>query len=484
MKGVLPIYLAALIAISLPLTATCAADKTPATTAALAAVDNQALEDYAYLLGKQAYIWGWPAVNVHNRREGLKQVPAPGLNGGVIPVAPVNHLAMLTDYVKAHQRSIVTPNQDTVYGSGFSDLAQGPVIIQIPEIRHRYWILQLMDAYTDVFAAPGSLINSKPGFYLLVGPDWRGQKPKGVVEVVQAPTNLVWYVPRLFMKDTAEDRAAIQPIVNQINAYPLSQYDGKMKVVDWKKIPVYPEPVDSAGGEVRYVRDESFWDDLAAVLAENRPRPGEAALVENFRRLLGLREKNPAVQRGLDHAVQDGAKLVNSGFPYSIQADKLGHHWAGELKAGAFGSDYLSRAWVAKAYIAACKKEDAFYIGTDYDGEGNRLNGGHRYSLTFPKGGLPPAKAFWSLTLYDREHFFVPNALKRYSMGTKNLEKMTFNPDGSLTLYFQHGSPGKNLEANWLPAPEEDFSLLIRFYNPSGSLLKEEYQAPPVKRVD
>ena len=309
-----PIAAAVGLALSINLGAV-AQEKTPLNAAESTQVYQKAQEDYAYLIGKQAYIWGWPAVNLHNRRAAMQPVPRPGLVGGIIPVAPVNQLSMLTDYLDAGQRFVLTPNQDVIYGQMFTDLGKGPVVFQIPDFGARYWVLHCMDAYTEVFAAPGSRIKSKPGFYMIVGPDWQGEKPAGVVEVLRSPTNLAWVVPRIFMDDDIQDREAVRSLVNKVNAYPLSQFDGKPRNVDWHALPTFPAPAHSKG-EVRWVKDETFWADLATVLLENQPRPEEAALVDTFKRTLEFAKTNPAIQRGLDRALAHGALVLNAGFSW------------------------------------------------------------------------------------------------------------------------------------------------------------------------
>lgn len=488
MKLSLPFSRVALaIALSMPLGASSllaaqTVERTPASATALASVAEKAQEEQAYQVGMQAYTWGWPAVSLHNRRLAMRQVPRPGLLDGILPLAPINQLSMLTDYMDAGQRYVLSPNQDVVYGQTFLDLSKEPVIVQVPDFGSRYWVLHCMDAYTEVFAAPSSRIHSKAGFYMVAGPDWQGEKPANVVEVLRAPTNLAWVVPRIFMDDTAADREAIQPLLNQMNAYPLGAFDGKTKPVNWRGLPKFPAPVQGKG-EVRWVKDENFWADLSAVLAENKPRQGEVGLTDSFKRVLEQARSNPAVQRGLDRALADGSQLLDAGFSYSIQPNKFGNHWAADLTAGAFGTDYLRRAWVAKAYIATNKPDDALYIGTDYDGQGLRLQGLQRYSLTFPAGQLPPAAAFWSLSSYDAEHFFEPNPINRFSIGTKN-KGLKKNPDGSLTLYVQQQSPGADKESNWLPTPNGDFSLLLRLYGPSEQVVSGAYRMPAVVKLD
>lgn len=444
---------------------------------------EKALEDYAFHWGTIAYIWGWPAVNLHNRCAGTSRVTEPGRMGGILPGAPLNYACVLTDYIQEGQHGCIDPNQDVVYGSGWADLSIEPVVIQIPDFGNRFWILHLMDAYTNVPVSPGTRMNSKPGFYMLVGPDWKGKVPAGTTEVIHIPTNLLWFLPRAFVKDTAEDHAAIQPYLSKVNAYPLSEYDGKVKVKDWNNVPTFPATPSDNPSEVRWVRDEAFWEDFAKVLAENKPLPEEVALYYNFKRLLKQREKDPAIKRGMDRAVADGSKIVQAGFPLSNQSDQFGYGWAGDLKGGQWGDEYLRRAWVCKGIIGVNKPIDAFYFGTDLDETGAPLNGKNNYTITFPKGE-PPDQIFWSITLYNQYRLWFKNPLKRYSLGTKNFDSIKFNDDGSLTLYIQKDSPGPDKESNWLPSPDgEPFGLQIRIYIPKENVLKGEYIPPPVKLV-
>jgi hypothetical protein len=442
---------------------------------------EQVDEEYAYTVGKLAYVWGWPAVNLHNRRESSRPIPRSFIQGA-IPAAPVNRITMLVDYIRPDERAIVTPNQDTVYGQGFADLGQDAVIMELPDFGGRYWVMQIMDAYTDVFAAPSSRTKSRPGFYLLAGPEWKGAVPPGVVEVIRSPTNLAWYILRIFMNDTSEDRRLIRPLVNQVAVYPAREFTGEKKITDWAALPHVPDDVKGPA-EQAWVVDNRFWDDLSAVLADEKPRAGEKALTESFKALLNRRASDPAVKRGMDRAVRDGRSVVDAGIMYGSVGAPFGNGWSGALNGGNFGADYLTRALAAKAYIAVNNAADAFYLGTDVDGDGSRLDGGKgRYTLTFPKGQLPPAKAFWSLTMYNSEHFFHANAEGRYSLGTKNRD-LKFNPDGSLTLYLQSDSPGKEKDTNWLPAPGAPFSVLIRAYGPAPSVLNRGYAPPPVVKV-
>lgn len=173
---------------------------------------------YVQAIARMAYIWGWPLVNMQNRFDTITKAPHPGLLGGIVPVAPAGQLGMLHDYLEPNQRFIACPNQDVVYGLGYFDLDAQPAVVQVPDFGDRFWVYAAYDQRTDQFGELGKPYGTKPGFYLLVGPNWDGEVPEGIAGVVQSATALGNIVPRVFMDDTAEDRAAIQPLVNQIVA--------------------------------------------------------------------------------------------------------------------------------------------------------------------------------------------------------------------------------------------------------------------------
>lgn len=168
-------------------------------------------EAYVRMVARNAYSWGWPMVNMLNRRTSITKAPHPGLLGGILPVAPQGQLAMLHDYVNPDQRAVACPNQDVVYGLGFFDLDSQPVVLQVPEFRDRFWVYAIYDQRTDQVGQLGKPYGTKPGFYLLAGPNWQGELPQGVTDVVRSPTSLANIIPRIFMNDTDEDRAATRP---------------------------------------------------------------------------------------------------------------------------------------------------------------------------------------------------------------------------------------------------------------------------------
>ncbi|WP_158938505.1 DUF1254 domain-containing protein [Burkholderia sp. S171] len=441
-------------------------------------------KEYVALVGRLAYLWGWPLVNNFNRSLAVKDLPEPGRIGGVIPGSPHNHVSMLTDYIDSAENFVTCPNQDTVYGAGYMTLDTSPVVIQVPDFGKRFYTYQLSDARTDSFGHIGTQYRTRPGFHLLVGPSWKGKIPPGITEVHRSSTNLAAVFPRIFQDDTPEDKAAIQPLLNQVMVYPLSEYTGKMKTTDWKSTPSFPPPATDGNGEVKWVIPEKYFDELPLVMAMVPPQPGEEALYGMMRSVLDAAAKDPQIKATLvESAVAAESDLIKPLFDFRNNGRPVGNGWTSPPNGARWGTDYLSRAATAKSNMYDNGPEETRYIYTDFDSTGHRLDGTNRYTVTFPKGQLPPVKGFWSLTVYNKEHLFEANKLNRFSLGTKS-KSLKYNADGSLTLYFQNESPGAEKETNWVPAPKDVFSLYIRAYWPGPAILDGTWTPPPVLRQE
>ncbi len=441
---------------------------------------------YVREMAKAAYVWGWPLVNLHNRRLVFSQVPESGLGDGVLPVAPLNHLTMLTDYIAPEERAVACPNQDVVYGFGIFSLDKEPAVFQVPDFGDRFWVYQLGNQRTDSIGQAGKMYGTKPGFYMVVGPDWNGTVPDGIAGVFRSPTNLAYIIPRAFVDDTAEDKRAIQPVISQIMAYPLSQFDGKQKTKDWSKIPKLADPAggkQGGGAETQWVKPDRFFDELPAILKEVPPLPGEEALYGWLGSILEAAAKDPDLKATLKQAALEADKEILTplkAFRYSGVPVQNG--WTSPLNGANFGTDYYTRTAVARTNIFVNAPNETAYFYQEYDGDKKRLNGKSAYTVTFAKGEVPPVDGFWSLTLYDADHFFAPNELRRFSLGTKNKD-LKLNPDGSLTLYVQRNRPSGDKVSNWLPAPKGDFELYIRAYWPKEAVLRRQWAPPIVNRA-
>ena len=193
-------------------------------------------EEYAKQVGRDAYFWAWPMVNMYNRRLHFMQVKEMVMQGPLME-APANRLAMLTDYIDPEERSVACPNQDVVYGVGALALDISPVVIQVPDFGDRFWVYQVVDLRTDSFVQLGKMYGTTPGFYLLVGPHWNGEVPKGITKVFRSSTNTGLAAPRVAQNDTPEDKRAIQSVLPGIMMYPVAEYDGRTKTKDWANLP-------------------------------------------------------------------------------------------------------------------------------------------------------------------------------------------------------------------------------------------------------
>jgi len=446
--------------------------------------DTIMTEAYVKNVAKQTYLWGWPMQNIHNRKVIFEKVPEPGYIGGIVPAAPSNQLGMLTDYIVPEERVVACPNQDVVYGFGIMDFTKDAVVVQVPDFGDRFWVYQVCDQRTDGFASLGKMYGSKPGFYLLTGANWNDKVPDGINQTFRCPTAMGVIIPRAFQSDDPADKQAIQPLLKEIMIYPLSEFDGKMKSKDWKtQMKTYPSDNSSGEQETKWVKPETFFDVLPDILKEVPPMPGEEAWYAQMQSLLNAAEKNPRVKDWLKEAAMEAdQQLISPLFQFVNVGYPLKSNWSTQRNGAQFGVDYLTRTACAKANIFVNKPNETKYFYQDLDSSGSRLNGNNTYTVTFTKENIPPVKGFWSLTLYNEHHFFSPNELKRYSLGTKN-RNLQFDADGSLTIFVQINPPEESKMANWLPAPEGIFSLYVRCYWPDEKILNDEWTPPPVLKV-
>ncbi len=292
-------------------------------------------------------------------------------------------------------------------------------------------------------------------------------------------------VPRVFQDTTRQDNRTVQDLIGRIDMYPVAQYDGREKRQDWSRLPsLKPPTADGDSGETKWVFPKTFFDQLPLVLLDAAPLPGEETRYEEVLALIDAMQTNPALKSALiDEAENAERSLIEPLLQFRTFGTPLPHHWTTADNGAAFGSDYFMRTAVARSNILVNKGIETKYFYQDLDAAGVRLNGGSRYTVTFARGE-PPVKGFWSMTLYDRFHFFVPNAIRRYSLGTKNRDLVP-NADGSLTIWVQADEPtDKAQRPNWLPAPKgQDFSLYIRAYWPDPTVTGGQWTPPPVSRI-
>jgi hypothetical protein len=433
--------------------------------------------EYSREVARFDYFWAWPLVNVFNRYTAFHRIRRPILVGGIAPVAPINHLAMLHDYIGWKQRYITCPSQDLIYGFGILDLAREPVVVQVPDFGKRYWVYQATDLRTDGFADLGTMYGTKPGFYLLAGPDWDGKVPPGIAASFRGSTNIATIIPRVFQEDDRADNEALQPLIRQIVAYPLSEFGGTLKTRDWSDLPSLPW-IKLGDEEWRWVDPATFFGVLPQALDAARPLPGEEALYALVRSVLAAAAADKTLRKALkDAAAEADETLVKPLLQFRNFGISLPDNWTTVINSAEFGTDYYTRTAVAKSNTFINRVRETRYFYLDLDRRDVRLTGAQRYTITFKQ--VPPVKGFWSITLYNRQHFFAPNALNRFSLGTKS-KGLRFEADGSLVIYVQNERPDDAKLSNWLPAPPDEFSLYIRAYWPLDEIAEGRWTPPAV----
>ena len=357
---------------------------------------NMMTTAYVQFVGRMAYVWGYPLVNAHNRRAAFAEAPAPGLLGGVVPVAPLGYNAMLTNYVQPDQTFIVCPNQDVAYGAGFTALDKEPVVVQVPDFGDRFYVYALYDERTDEIAQIGKQYGTKPGFYLIVNSNWNSSVPAGITAVIRSSTDLVFALPRVFKDDTPEDTQVVQPLLSQVMMYPLSKFDGKMKTTDWSKLPHFPVPVPKGNapkGESKWVNPATYYEELPIVMKEVPPLPGEQALYGWIKSVWEAAAKDPKTKEALvESFIAANTELVDPLFNFKYNGRGVGNGWTSAANASQWGTDYLNRTAVSKSSMYSNTPEETQYQLRETGEQGAPLNGKNQYTVTFPKGQLPPGK--------------------------------------------------------------------------------------------
>ena len=434
-------------------------------------------EGEAHSIGVDAYLYFYPLVSMDVTRKQLTNMePGPGSFGG-----PMNRFANIEAFPGADVRVVVRPNFDTLYSSGWVDLTKEPMVVSAPNTNGRYYLLPMLDMWTDVFASPGwRTTGTDAGNFLITPPGWSGSVPTEFTHI-SAPTPYVWIIGRT-KTDGPPDYDAVHKIQDGYKITPLSQW-GKapeqpvMKIdpsIDMKTPPKKTVDTMAAGPYFAYA---------AELLKLHPPHLTDEPIVARMKRIgiepgksFDIDKLDPAIKAGLESAPEDAQKLMAWKLPTMA---RVANGWSMNTDTmGVYGNYYLKRAIVTQQGLGANVPEDAIYPLNLADETGQPLDGTHKYTIHFDKEATPPVNAFWSITLYDPEGFQVGNPLNRFAVSSWMPFK--YNPDGSLELYFQNENPGADKEANWLPAPKGPFNLTMRLYAPRSEALTGKWNPPPI----
>ncbi|HEY6980278.1 DUF1254 domain-containing protein [Reyranella sp.] len=436
-------------------------------------------EQQAHAIAVDAYVYFYSLVTMDVSRKQFTNIE-PGKEFGK---GPMNMFVNVPVYPPADFKGVVRPNFDTLYSIAWLDLAKEPMVVSAPDTNGRYYLLPMLDMWSDVFASPGwRTTGTQAGNFLVTPPGWTGTVPAGMTRIA-APTPIVWIIGRT-KTDGPADYDAVHKIQAGYKATPLSEWGKPPKPVEVKIDPSVDMKTPPKV-QVDTMPAAKYFAYAAELLKLHPPHVTDQPIVAQLKKIgiepgksFDFDKLDPAVRQALSTAPEDAqalmtwkvatlARVVNG---WSMNTDTM----------GVYGNYYLKRAIVAQLGLGANLPEDAIYPLNLADESGKPLDGANRYVLHFDKGATPPVDAFWSITLYDAEGFQVANPLNRFAVSSWMPFKS--NPDGSLDIYFQNESPGKEREANWLPAPKAPFNLTMRLYSPRSEALTGKWNPPPVTR--
>jgi hypothetical protein len=437
--------------------------------------------DQAHSIAVDAYVYFYSLVTMDVTRKQVTNME-PGKKPGY---GPMNTFSNIEAYPPADFKAVVRANFDTLYSSAWLDLTTEPMIVSAPDTAGRYYLLPMLDMWTDVFASPGwRTTGTHAADYLITPPGWSGAVPPGCKRI-SAPTPYLWIIGR-----TKTDGPADYPAVNKIQAAlkitplsglgkPLKPVEAKIDPsVDMKTPPKVQVDTMAVGAYFAYAAEllklhpAHLTDEpLLAQMEQIGIVPGKS---------FDISKLDPAVQKGLQGAPVEAQQLMK--WKVATVA-RVVNYWSMNTDTmGVYGNYYLKRAIVSQLGLGANLPEDAIYPLNLADDTGKPLDGTNQYTIHFDKGATPPVHAFWSLTLYDSDGFQVANVLNRFAVSS--WMPFQYNTDGSLDLYFQSASPGKDKEANWLPAPKGPFNLTMRLYSPQSDALTGKWNPPSIKKVE
>jgi hypothetical protein len=426
------------------------------------------------------YIYLYPLITMELTRRQLTSGAADA-QAGRGPMGMFHHFR---EFPEADFKVVVRPNFDTLYSTAWLDVSTEPVIVTAPDAGDRYYLLPCYDMWSDAFVVPGTrTTGSGPLTFALAPPQWRGTLPEGVARY-DVPTPVVWIIGRTQTNGPA-DYDAVHAFQDQLTATPLSCWGGtapEPTVVDNPAWDTTTPPLDLVNG----LSGADYFELGASLMVTHPPHLTDGSLLARMARI-GFTPGRPFRAEDLDATVATALE----GVPGAAQAAMAAafpslapvvNGWMNITDTmGVYGNFYVKRAVVTMVGLGANPQEDAVYPILETDADGQPLDGSNDYVIHFDAGALPPAEAFWSVTMYDAQGFQAANELDRFAIGDR--DPLVANPDGSLDILIQHGNPGPDKVANWLPAPVGPLGITMRLYWPSADVLSGAWTPPAVRKV-
>lgn len=426
-------------------------------------------------IAAEIYLYGYPLVLMEETRKAFIEDPAESRE--------MNSFWHNDNFPDYKWKKVVRPNRDTLYSAAWLDLEETPVILSVPEIKDRYYVMPFMDAWTNVFATVGTRsTGSGPGKFAITGPNWKGKLPEDVVEL-NSPTSIVWLIGRIQTYNEA-DIDVVKSLQRKFDLERLIQVDSEEGERYEKKLIMGANKKLEPPEQVSQMPAEMFLSNLARLMDKNPATALDVKVVrqlESYGVLAGEEFNNEKVNWFDRMSLRWGVSLVRSKLHArvleQIENSRINGWSMSREGIGSYGTNYARRAGVALFGLGALPPQEAMYASIDADRSGQQLSGVNDYRIRFEAGELPPVEAFWSITVYDEQGYLAENELERYSLSDRS--SLVFDDDGSITILISHYKPQSNI-SNWLPAPGGKFGLTLRMYYPEKRLVEGGWQPPSV----
>ncbi len=436
----------------------------------------------AQQIAADATVYGFPLVIMELTRQVFTAVSAPNATG-----SPANQFGNKRTFPDAAFTNVVNPNADTLYSSAWIDTAKEPVILSVPDTHGRYYLMPMLNDWTDCFASPGSrTTGTGVGNFAITGPNWNGRLPQGIAEL-KSSTRWVWIVGRIACAGPS-DYENVWQLQNQMKLTPLSAWGTNY-------VPPASVPVDSSVktgisplNQLLALDAASYFNYVCQLMVDNPPYKADAPLLASVAKI--------GIKPGIDYkshfvGLDDGVKsAIQAGFRYALdkipaaQMDNIKNGWQLPYGTGNYGTNYTLRAAIAYRGLGANLVEDAFYASASTSSDGAKFSSDNKYVIHFSKDEIPPVNGFWSLSMYNEKILFAANPIDRYCLGSLSDPPLIKNPDGSIDIYIQQVAPDTARMPNWLPTPASGaFSLTLRLYWPKKSVVDKTWVPPAVQLV-
>ena len=436
----------------------------------------------AQQIAYDATVYGFPLVIMDLTRQVFTAVPAPNANG-----SPANQFGNKKVFPDATFVNVVNPNADTLYSSAWVDTGKEPIIISLPDTQGRYYLMPMLNYWTDSFASPGSrTTGTGSGNFAITGPNWSGKLPEGITEM-KSSTRWVWIVGRITCTGPS-DYQNVSKLQDQLKLTPLSAWG--TNYVPPANVPVDPNVNTRVSplNQLLALDAASYFNYVCQLMIENPPYKADAPLLDRMAKIgikTGVDYKSyfAGLDNGVKSAIQTGYQSALTEIPAGGMGT-IKNGWQLSYDTGNYGTNYILRAAIAYRGLGANLSDDAFYASTATSGDGAKFSSTNRYVIHFDKDGIPPVNGFWSLSMYNEKILFAANPINRYCVGSLSDPPLSKNPDGSIDIYIQRDSTDSAKMPNWLPAPASgSFSLTLRLYWPQKPVIDKSWIPPAVQLV-